>query len=46
MRACLGLPVPAGESGKIYVSGDVIKNLAAAEREAGRIKTNMSRSTL
>ena len=26
------------ESGKIYVSGDVDQNLAAAEREAGRMK--------
>ena len=37
-RACPGLPVPAGKAGKIYVSGDVDQNLAAAEREADRMK--------
>ena len=33
-----GVPGPGRESGKIYVSGDVDQNLAAAEREAGRMK--------
>ena len=33
-----GVTGPGRESGKIYVSGDVDQNLAAAEREAGRMK--------
>ena len=33
-----GVTGPGRESGTIYVSGDVDQNLAAAEREAGRMK--------
>ncbi len=33
-----GVTGPGRESGKIYVSSDVDQNLAAAEREAGRMK--------
>ena len=38
MEGLPGVTGPGRESGKIYVSGDVDQNLAAAEREAGRMK--------